>query len=402
VTVGRVWNLLHALSVAQELGPRHQPRFDPPFHRGTDSLEAYVAAGRRHVERGRTDLETAQREWIIDGNSPFLLEPAPSNRPARAILMVHGLTDAPFLVRDIATFFQAEGFCVLGMLLPGHGTRPGDLLHTRWEDWLEAHEHLLALLRARSDEIHLLGFSVGATLNLYQALRHQDIRALYLFAPALQVRRLTMLAAPLAWLGRRVTRLAWFDVQPDTDSFKYESLANRGIGEACKLIRRCAGLGRRRPLLTPVFVAASATDATISAAAILDWFGRLRSMPRRMLWYSTRQSIVPPHVQVIPASQPAADIKSYAHTSLLPAPDNPHYGAHGSQRFCTHYYRLDPDNYQRCKAGKEDCLGEMFDETPDCRVVRRLTYNPLFKEMLSEIRTFLRALDEPADAHGQT
>jgi esterase/lipase len=400
--MSHIWQLLKSLSVAQQLDERHRPSgVDARFHRDANTPQAYVAAGRQHVERCRTDLDHPQREWIIDGNSPFLLQPETPGGRRRAILMVHGLTDAPFLVRDIATFFQARGFSVLGMLLPGHGTRPGDLREIRWQHWVQAHEHLLDLLRAQADEIHLLGFSAGATLNLYQALRHDDIRALYLFSPALRVRSLAALSGPLAWLGRWSRRLAWFDVQPDTDSFKYESLANRGIWEVCKMIRACERLGGLKALDVPVFAAASANDVTIDTPAILDWFGALGATPRRLLWYSTRQTAVPPHVRLVPAAHPDLNISSYAHTSLLSSPSNPHYGAEGSQRFCTHYYRLDPAKYQRCKAGEEDCLGEMFHETPDCQVLRRLTYNPLFEDMLTEIQRFLEALDGQAGNAGQ-
>jgi hypothetical protein len=34
----------------------------------------------------------------------------------------------------------------------------------------------------------------------------------------------------------------------------------------------------------------------------------------------------------------------------------------------------------------------MFDESADCEVIRRLTYNPLFEELLAEIKVFLDEL----------
>jgi hypothetical protein len=108
-----------------------------------------------------------------------------------------------------------------------------------------------------------------------------------------------------------------------------------------------------------------------------------------MLYYTTGQPRVPAFVKCVPSRFPHLRIRSFSHTSLTQSPANPHYGAHGTQRFCTHYYRFDRLKYQRCKAGEEDCLGEMFDELPDCQVIRRLTYNPLFEEMLGEMRDFL-------------
>ena len=111
-----------------------------------------------------------------------------------------------------------------------------------------------------------------------------------------------------------------------------------------------------------------------------------------MLYYSTGRPGIPEKVTLVPAHLPAQNIKSFSHTSLMQSPSNPYYGKQGEQCFCTHYYHLDPARYRRCKARQEDCLGEMFDESADCEVIRRLTYNPLFEELLAEIKVFLDEL----------
>lgn len=377
-----------------ELGERHQPSGQAGHFRKFDSLAAYLEDARRRVAAARCGLEDRQRAWVTEGNSPFMLRPEGQGRIRRGILMVHGLSDSPFMMRDVAGFFQQQGFLVLAMQLPGHGTRPGDLLDIRWQDWVDAHQQLLGLLEAEVDELYLLGFSIGATLNLYQSVRNRNIRALFLFAPAVRVLAAAQLTCPLAWLGRWWRRMSWFDVQPDTDDFKYESLTNRAICEVHRMIRalhRVSTLVQRR---IPLFVVASENDATVDAGAILDWFSRQQGSPRRMLYYSTGQPPVPAGVQLMPAQFPEQNIRSFAHTALLQSPRNPHYGADGSYRFCTHYYRLDRHKYERCKRGEEDCLGEMFDDAGDCPVVRRLTYNPAFDEMLAEMEKFLHELDQ--------
>jgi len=302
--------------------------------------------------------------------------------------MAHGLTDSPFAMRDMARFFQRQGFHVLAMLLPGHGTRPGDLLDVRWQDWVRAHQHLIELLQTQVEQVYAFGFSAGAALSLYQSLLNPAISGLFLFAPAIRVSPTVGLSLPLSALGRRWRRLAWFDVQPDTDVFKYESLAMSAIAEVYRLargVRELEGIGARQ---VPLFVATSERDALLDSRATLTWFARQRG-PRRMLYYTTGQPRVPEYVKPLPAHFPDLRIRSFAHTSLIQSPSNPHYGEHGTQRSCTHYYRFDPLKYQRCKAGEEDCLGEMFNESADCEVIRRLTYNPLYEEMLGELYEFL-------------
>ncbi len=384
-----IGHYLRSRPAAHEWSERHRPSAaDDDFYYRSESIAEYLRGARRRVEVARTDLCGRRDRSIVEGNSPFVFTPDDAPSPARAIVLTHGLTDSPYAVRDLAGFFQRQGFFVLALQLPGHGTRPGDLLVTGWQDWVKSHQHLLAKLCQRFDEVYAGGFSTGATLSIYQALLNPRIRGLFLFAPALGVNPLARLAAPLARLGKRWPRLGWFDVQPDSDCFKYESLPQRAIAEVTRMIRALTELSRISAPSVPVFVAASEQDATLDSRAILDWFEQ-QTGPRRMLYYSSGQPQVPAFVKRVPSRFAAQRIRSFAHTSLIHSPANPHYGAHGEQRVCAHYYRLEPSKYQRCKAGEEDCLGEMFDETEACQVIRRLTYNPLFEEMLSEIGEFI-------------
>ena len=126
------WNFLKTLPIAHELSERHRPYADDnAFQAHAGSIEAYLDAYRRRVEAARTDLDEKRAAWIIEGNSPFAFKPESNDRPRRGILMVHGLSDSPFMMRDLGRFFQQQGFYVLAMQLPGHGTRPGDLLEVR-------------------------------------------------------------------------------------------------------------------------------------------------------------------------------------------------------------------------------------------------------------------------------
>lgn len=387
------WNFLRTLPIAHELSERHRPSAAGsalPLH--ADSIEAYLQACRQRVAAARTDLDGKKAAWIIDGNSPFVLKPDGNDKPQRGILMVHGLSDAPFMMRDLGHFFQQQGFYVLAMQLPGHGTRPGDMLTVRWQDWAAAHQRLLELLAAEVADVYLLGFSAGATLNLYQSMRNDNIKGLFLFAPALRISAMARLAGPLSGFGKWWQRFSWFELQPDSDYFKYESLTNRAIHEVYEMIKEVRRLASCAEPQLPVFVAASENDVAVDSRATLDWFSRQRGMPKHMLYYSTGQPAVPEKVTLIPSHLPDQNVKSFSHTALMQSPSNPHYGKQGEHCFCTHYYHLDPARYRRCKARQEDCLGEMFDESADCEVIRRLTYNPLFEDMLTEIRDFLDSL----------
>ncbi len=386
-----LYRFCRALVQPSELAERHRPSgVSPCFHTEATSVRHYLELSRDAVSRARTDLDDEQRDWIIEGNSAFELKPEQTPAVRRGIVMVHGLTDSPFQFRDLAPIFRDQGFHVLALQLPGHATRPGDLLDIRWQDWLAALQHLLDLLEQEVDELYLAGFSIGASLCIYQALRDRRIKGLFLFAPALKINPVAPLACVMANASVISKRLAWLDVLPDGDCFKYESLSNRSICEVYRLLGALQRLQALAELKMPVFVAASKTDAVVDADAVLEWFATLKG-PKQMLWYSDGISRLPAGVKFVPAALPERAIRTFSHTSLLQAPDNPHYGENGSYFFCTHYYRLNQEKYRLCKQGKEQCLGEMFGETEDCQVIRRLSYNPLFDGLLKELSGFLES-----------
>jgi carboxylesterase len=58
-----------------------------------------------------------------------LILPAPAGAPPRpAILLLHGVGNCPWEMGHVATRLQRAGYPVLAPRLPGHGTRPEDLL----------------------------------------------------------------------------------------------------------------------------------------------------------------------------------------------------------------------------------------------------------------------------------
>ena len=101
----------------------------------------YVALNRSRIAQAHPDKCAHDLEKIVAGNAPFELRPSGNHRVGhnkpyrRGVLLTHGLTDSPYFMRYLASFFQENGFRVMALLLPGHGTQPGDLLEVRWQDW---------------------------------------------------------------------------------------------------------------------------------------------------------------------------------------------------------------------------------------------------------------------------
>ncbi len=109
--------------------------------------------------------------------------------PQKGILLVHGLGDSPYSFTDIGPVLADNGFLVRTLLLPGHGTRPGDMLNVQIDQWRALLKKQTEILEQEVDQVYLGGFSTGANLVTELALQDERIAGLVLFSPRLSPMR---------------------------------------------------------------------------------------------------------------------------------------------------------------------------------------------------------------------
>jgi len=98
---------------------------------------------------------------IMPGAEPFFL---PGGRTG--CLLIHGFTGTPFEMRELGEHLNQQGNSVLGVRLAAHGTRPKDMIRARWQDWLASVYDGWHLLSGCTDQIFVMGLSMGAMLTL--------------------------------------------------------------------------------------------------------------------------------------------------------------------------------------------------------------------------------------------
>jgi alpha-beta hydrolase superfamily lysophospholipase len=251
-----------------------------------DELRTWAGESRRAAhtfDRYNTDSPTWPGAFATDWNRTFVLEPA---QPRGGALLLHGLSDSPYSMRSLGEILAGEGFLVVGLRIPGHGTTPGALTTVDWRDWRHAVRLAATSLRARlgaDAPLVLGGYSNGAALALDHTLAALDddalppVAALIFVSPALTVTRMAALARWQLWLSRvpGLDKLAWNALLPEYDPYKYNSFALNAGWQIHRLTvaleERLARLERdgRLAELPPVLTFTSVADATVPPLASL-------------------------------------------------------------------------------------------------------------------------------------
>ena len=202
------------------------------------------------------------------------------------VLLLHGMSDSPYSLHAIGQTLFEQGYQVIGLRLPGHGTAPSGLISVRWQE-MAAATRLAAdhLVSAGGDvPLHVIGYSTGAGLALDLALNALDDPALrmpdslVLVSPAIGISPFAALAGTKATFGRLpgLAGLAYTQIIPEFDPYKYNSFtANAGAqvhkltGSVARRIGQAARSGEAGQL-PPILVFKSTVDATVSTEAVVD------------------------------------------------------------------------------------------------------------------------------------
>jgi pimeloyl-ACP methyl ester carboxylesterase len=230
-------------------------------------------------------------QWKQNWNESFFL---PASQPGGpGVLLLHGMSDSPYSLRTIGTLLHAQGFSVLGLRLPGHGTVPSGLVNVKWEDMAAAvklaMQHLHQLLDGKP--VYIVGYSNGAALAVNYSLSALTDRnlpkpaGLALLSPQIRITAVAALAKWQSLIGWAfdLRQLAWNSLQPEYDPFKYNSFAvNAGqqsfeiTGEIQSKLTALAEAGLLKNM-PEILAFQSVADATIIPTGIID--GLLKRLP---------------------------------------------------------------------------------------------------------------------------
>ncbi|GAB5498354.1 MAG: alpha/beta fold hydrolase [Pseudohongiellaceae bacterium] len=376
-----------------------------------DNFDDYVAENRARIRNAlrvyyfAQDPEPFHGDYSLDEvtnmRAPFELTPASNcadetQTERLGILMAHGLTDSPYLLRPLANRLKFRYPCALirGLLTPGHGTVPGDLLAADLDDWRATFEFGVKSFETSVDRLVVIGYSNGGALSLdhlNRFPRQDSVERMVLISPGLQSTSEQDWLAPWIW-----PIWPWINELPDADAAKYESFPTAAGAEFYRLTQRLRSTANQ-PADIPTLTLVSAEDTTVRSETTLRYYcQRLSNADSRMLWFGPLpESVVASACRGLEVVPVATDhrFRGYSHVAFTIPPSDPHYGVDGNYPVCLAYLG-DADRFPRCRSDRSNTVyGELSlageDGMLDGRLLRRSTFNPAFDDMLEEIACFI-------------
>jgi len=355
----------------------------------------YITRCRTIIKARRTDLQQANANLILDANSPFeFVPPHPilaNKRLKYGVLLVHGLLDCPFSLKDLGAHLQANGILCRSLLLPGHGTKPEDLLSVSFQDWINTVAYGVRSLQKEVDYLYLAGYSTGAALSIYQALQNPAISGIILLAPAIRIKvpinRVIAFHALKKWL--HINHDQWIYKIDEEDYAKYLSLPFNAVNQVAALTDALKNVSEQHTLACPMLMAVSLEDETINSEKAVRFFSGSHHPDSKLLLYTRT-----PHTESDPriinrlTQYPELNIRHFSHVSIPYTSNNPHYGQNGDYKYAAHRENKECiyGAYNRVESNGAKWLyqlGIMKNR------YRQLTYNPDFEYMADEIRKFI-------------
>jgi esterase/lipase len=321
----------------------------------------------------QTDDHAAELSW----NTPR--EWRPRGVARRGILLVHGLGDSPFSFNDVGQKLAEQGFLVRTVLLPGHGSKPADMLDVTLKQWQQVVGEQARIMESEVPAVYLGGFSTGANLVLDYAYEHPEIAGLVLFSPAFRPEN------TYAWLTQYI---GWFrpwlaspndGVRPMQTPVRYLNVPTNGFAQFYRSALLAQDHLADRPYPKPVFIAITQHDSVLDTAYVLDTFNARFSHPAsRLIWYgeSPAPAAKTPRVLVRNDYLPQDRIAQFSHMGLMFSPDDPLYGKDGKQRICWNGQQA--EDMHKCLTGEPVWYSDWGHREPG-KVFARLTFNPYFE-----------------------
>lgn len=373
---------------------------------------SYVIFKTNLIKLNRIYTDLSKKDMEVALNAPYEVAPSKSlcpnfdiNNPQRGIVLIHGIDATPFSMGDLANYFASRCFLVRTVLLPGYGTRVGNLSDISYFNWIKDAKFVIQTMKNdHVQKIYIGGHSLGGTLAAYLAIREQkNIKGLFLFAPILN------------WNMARVSTMLYsffvpfhYDSIPINDFAQYTAHSLNADHQLAFLASKLHEKLEKFGMKIPVFMVESTLDNEVSLEDNVQAFTKdMYNSKDRLYLYSSnnyedlsnlQDYFLDKRVIFLNSFHPELRILSQSHYSIIISPNNFHYGKHGDYRDCEYLLKSafgeEMSNYNNCMTNSNAYYGEIGGTlTKYYKSMRRIRYNPDFYDMTKKMDNFLKSIE---------
>jgi len=223
---------------------------------------------------------------VMSGAEPFFF---PGNK--KGVLLVHGYTGTPAEMRELGEKLNKDGYTTMGIILPGHGTKPEDIIGVTWEDWYAAVEAAFHKLSESCTEISVMGMSMGALLTLLAGSR-------------LPVKRIVLMSTPIYLFDWRIPfmwilkyfmnstkkRARIIDAE-ERFNVSYDCLPVAGVEQVLELMKYCID-SVISSVRVPCLIMQSEIEHTVRPISAKFIYENISSKIKKLVWFEHSKHVL--------------------------------------------------------------------------------------------------------------
>ncbi|MGL5428087.1 MAG: alpha/beta hydrolase [Cetobacterium sp.] len=308
--------------IAPELKKWHEKSsFKEPDYKKFKTIDEYLIAEKIFLDEVFKEVEIDSKDNLTrfsksgilssldkDGNNiNASFQMIPENIKG-GVLLLHGLTDSPFMMRDTAKIFYENGYYVLGLRYKYHGTYPGELVKVSQKDFEDAAVFGSKMIKEKlkdikNPEFYMVGFSTGAAATLQyissSIRKDKDLlkpKKIFWLSPAMGVSPAAKFGFLDSWVSLIPTfkKFQWLDINPEYDPAKYNSFPKNSGIQVYYLIKKAKinfmKLSKKeKEELPPIYSYTSLVDSTVLDKDLYDIFFKMENPENKLVIFDVNR-----------------------------------------------------------------------------------------------------------------
>lgn len=219
-------------------------------------------------------------------------QPFSVNSGSTGVLLIHGFTGSPGELRPLGERLAELGYAVSIPVLAGHCTSMEEMTQTRFKDWVASADMALRDLRQITNNVVVIGHSMGGIIALQMAAREPLVGVVSQCAPI-------YLSNRMAWLSPILG--VFTSVWGKPDVLDPELALHMGGYNAGTPVRALSSLQRlmwrtRRQLsrvTMPALIQQALRDETVRPQSARFIYDHVGSLQKDIKWYNQSGHMLP-------------------------------------------------------------------------------------------------------------